>query len=170
VNRVTTLSRRTGTPVQDTFPISVPHYTRARTSRRRAGPLEPTIGDLVMDFHRAFNLPRNADPTLVVTADLAALRLRLLAEEVGELDDAMQDANLVAVADALADITYVVFGTAITYGIDLEAVVREVHRSNMSKLDARGRPVMREDGKVLKSEWYTPPDVNTVLALQPPLF
>ena len=123
-----------------------------------------------MDFHRAFNLPRNADPTLEVTAELAALRLRLLAEEVGELDEAMQDADLVAVADALADITYVVFGTAITYGIDLEAVVREVHRSNMSKLDARGRPVMREDGKVLKSERYTPPDVNTVLALQPPLF
>lgn len=98
------------------------------------------------------------------------MRLRLLAEESQELDDAIRDGDLVAIADALGDITYVLFGTAITYGIDLEAVVREIHRSNMSKLDNRGQPLLRDDGKVLKSERYTPPDINTVLALQPPLF
>lgn len=133
-------------------------------------PEPAAIGDLVLDFHRAFGLPHSPEPTLEVPPELAALRLRLLAEEADELRDAMDRADLVAIADALADITYVIFGTAVTYGIDLEAVVREVHRSNMSKLDSRGRPVLRADGKVLKSSAYIAPDVNTVLALQPPLF
>ncbi|MCR1981396.1 hypothetical protein NSA53_03970 [Cellulosimicrobium cellulans] len=125
---------------------------------------------MVLDFHRSFRLPRHAEPTLDIAPELAALRLRLLAEEAGELEDAIETGDLVAIADALADITYVVFGTAVTYGIDLEAVVREVHRANMSKLDDQGRPLLRADGKVLKSDRYTPPDVNTVLALQPRLF
>lgn len=166
----TTGPRTPGTPVQDPLPISVPRYTRRREDRRHLTPVEPAIGDLVLDFHRAFNLPRHAAPTLEVSPELATLRLRLLAEESRELDKAMRDADLVAIADALADITYVIFGTAVTYGIDLEAVVREVHRSNMSKLDRCGRPILREDGKVLKSEQYSCPDVATVLALQPSLF
>lgn len=155
--------------VQGELPLGVPVYRRER-SKRTVSPSPAAIGDLVLDFHRAFALPRNAAPTLDVTPELAALRLRLLAEEAGELRDAVDAADLIAIADALADITYVVFGTAITYGIDLEAVVREVHRSNMSKLDARGRPILRADGKVLKSETFVRPDINTVLALQPRLF
>lgn len=165
-----TRGRRAGA-IQDTLPIDLPiHRTRtAATSRTRLPPLSD-ITDLVLDFHRAFGLPRNTDPTLDVRADIAALRLRLLAEEVQELRDAVDDSDLVAIADALADITYVVFGTAVTYGIDLDAVVREVHRANMSKLDDQGRPLMRDDGKVMKSARYTPPDVATVLAVQPRLF
>lgn len=96
--------------------------------------------------------------------------MRLLEEESAELVDAVRRGDIVAIADALADIVYVTFGTAVTYGIDLEAVLREVHRSNMSKLDASGRPVMRDDGKVLKSERYTAPEIGVVLGLQDPLF
>ena len=73
-------------------------------------------------------------------------------------------------ADALADVVYVAYGSAVTYGIDLDAVVREVHHSNMSKLDAQGNPILRKDGKVLKSEQYRPPDVRKVIDEQPPLF
>ncbi|MFE7408699.1 MazG nucleotide pyrophosphohydrolase domain-containing protein [Isoptericola sp. NPDC057559] len=157
------------TAVQDELPLGLPAYRRER-QRRQAAPQRAAIGDLVLDFHRAFDLPRNAGPTLDVAPQIAALRLRLLAEEVGELREAVNAADLIAIADALADITYVVFGTAVTYGIDLEAVVREVHRSNMSKLDASGLPILRQDGKVLKSEAFVRPDINTVLALQRSLF
>lgn len=165
-----TRGRRSGV-IQDTLPIDLPiHRTRAAPSTRTRVPPLSDITDLVLDFHRAFALPRHSDPSLDVRADIAALRLRLLAEEVQELRDAVDKSDLIAIADALADITYVVFGTAVTYGIDLDAVVREVHRSNMSKLDDQGRPLLRHDGKVLKSARYTPPDIATVLAVQPRLF
>ena len=104
-----------------------------------------------------------------VTSELAALRLRLQREETEELAEAIEAGDVVGVADALADLVYVAYGTAITYGIDLDAVLAEVHRSNMSKLGRDGRPVMREDGKVLKSPWYTSPDVDGVLKQQLPL-
>jgi predicted HAD superfamily Cof-like phosphohydrolase len=95
---------------------------------------------------------------------LAKLRLSLMEEEFGELVHAVERRDLIAIADALADIVYVAYGTALTYGIDLDAVLGEVHRANMSKLGVDGRPVLREDGKVLKSERYSPPDVAAVVA------
>jgi NTP pyrophosphatase (non-canonical NTP hydrolase) len=98
---------------------------------------------------------------------LARLRVALLEEEVGEFVAASEQGDLVGIADALADIVYVVYGTALTYGIDLDAVLREVHRSNMSKLGRDGEPLIREDGKVLKSETYFPPDIASVLGLPP---
>lgn len=120
-------------------------------------------------FHQAFGLPRASLPNVDIPADLAKLRVDLLREEVGEFADATAARNIVGIADALADILYVAYGAAITYGIDLDAVLREVHRSNMSKLDEHGRPCYRADGKVLKSARYSPPDVSKVLLLQPPL-
>lgn len=120
-------------------------------------------------FHEAFGLPRASRPTIDVPADLAKLRVDLLMEEVGEFADAATARDIVGIADALADILYVAYGAAVTYGIDLDAAVREVHRSNMSKLDEHGKPVYREDGKVLKSARYTPPDIPRVLHFQPPL-
>jgi predicted HAD superfamily Cof-like phosphohydrolase len=90
-----------------------------------------------------------------------------LEEEVGEFVAASEKGDLVGIADALADIVYVVYGTALTYGIDLDAVLREVHRSNMSKLGSDGKPLIRDDGKVIKSEKYAPPDIASVLRLQP---
>lgn len=97
---------------------------------------------------------------------LEELRISLLEEEVSELVTATHARDLVGIADALADITYVVYGTALTYGIDLDCVLSEVHRSNMSKLDRKGKPIIRADGKVLKSERYSPPNVAAVLKHQ----
>jgi predicted HAD superfamily Cof-like phosphohydrolase len=119
-------------------------------------------------FHAAFNLPMRRLPSADVGPALARLRVALLEEEVGEFVAASERGDLIGVADALADIVYVAYGTALTYGIDLDAVLHEVHLSNMSKLDTDGKPLIRDDGKVLKSERYFPPDVESVLRLQKP--
>ena len=145
----------------------------AASSAASAAPAAPRLtgnAARVMEFHEAFGLQRQALPSADVPASLASLRLGLIDEEVGELHDAVGRGDIVAIADALADIAYVVHGAAISYGIDLDAVIREVHRANLSKLDEAGLPVLREDGKVLKSTRYTPPDVAAVLATQDPLF
>ena len=120
----------------------------------------------VADFHRAFNLPMRQSPSADMDKSLAKLRVALLQEEVGEFITASEKGDLVAIADALADIAYVVYGTALTYGIDLDSALREVHRSNMSKLGNDGKPLIRDDSKVLKSERYFPPDMASVLALE----
>lgn len=120
-------------------------------------------------FHEAFGLPRAIMPGTGIPAELAKLRVDLLVEETGEFAEATAKKDIVGIADALADIVYVAYGAAVTYGIDLDAALREVHRSNMSKLDDQGRPVYREDGKVLKSARYTPPDIEGVLSRQTPL-
>lgn len=122
------------------------------------------IAAAVAEFHEAFGLPVRDVPSGEVDCDLAKLRVALLEEEVSEFVTASEKSDLVGIADALADITYVVYGTALTYGIDLDAVLREVHRSNMSKLDGDGRPLIRGDGKVLKSDRYFPPDIEAVLS------
>lgn len=119
---------------------------------------------LVREFHRVFGLARAERPTSIPT-DLAEVRRRLLAEEVAELAEAMRGGHLHEIAHELADVVYVTYGTAVTYGIDLDAVLAEVHKANMSKLDAEGRPVIKA-GKVQKSERYQPPDVAEVLRQQ----
>lgn len=124
------------------------------------------VAAAVAEFHAAFNLPHQSQPTIDVEGALEALRISLLEEEVSELIAATNARDLVGIADALADITYVVYGTALTYGIDLDGVLSEVHRSNMSKLDSNGKPIIRADGKVLKSERYSPPNVAAVLQHQ----
>ena len=131
-------------------------------------PADETLGAAaaVADFHRAFNLPMRQSPSADVDKSLAKLRVALLQEEVGEFITASEKGDLVAIADALADIAYVVYGTALTYGIDLDSALREVHRSNMSKLGGDGKPLLRGDGKVIKSERYFPPDISSVLSTQ----
>lgn len=124
----------------------------------------------VAEFHMSFNLPLETRPQYRVSPELGSLRVELLREEFEEFKDAVEREDLVAIADALGDIVYVAYGSALTYGIDLDAVLREVHRANMSKLGPDGRPLMREDGKVLKPSTYSPPDIQRVLLDQPPLF
>lgn len=128
------------------------------------GPIDTATA--VAEFHRAFDLPMRQLPSAEVDYALARLRVDLLEEEVSEFVTASEKGDLVGIADALADIVYVIYGTALTYGIDLDSVLREVHRSNMSKLGGDGKPLMRDDGKVLKSERYFPPDIASVLSMQ----
>ena len=120
----------------------------------------------VAEFHRAFSLPIRPQPDTDVDESLARLRVALLEEEVGEFVAASEQSDLIAMADALADIVYVAYGTALTYGIDLDSVLREVHRSNMTKLARNGKPLHRADGKVLKSDQYSPPDIAAVLGMR----
>jgi predicted HAD superfamily Cof-like phosphohydrolase len=144
---------------------------KGRSPECRDAPREPYSEPLraATDFHRLFRLPQQSRPVAEISPELAALRIALLEEEVRELTQAISEADLIGIADALADIVCVVYGTAVTYGIDLDAVVQEVHKSNMTKLDSSGRPLLRADGKVIKSDQYIPPDIAGVLANQRPL-
>jgi len=118
---------------------------------------------MVRDFHERFGLPRNDSPAW--PGEVAhRLRVNLIEEELAELRNAGETHDLVEIADALGDLLYVVYGTAVTYGIDLEPVFSEIHRSNMSK-GASG-VAARRDGKVLKGPDYSPPRVAEVLERQ----
>lgn len=123
----------------------------------------------VYEFHRAFGVPIEPFPTIDVAPWVIPLREKLLREELGEYVDAVSAGDLVEVADGLADLVYVAYGTALSFGIDLDMVLDEVHRSNMSKLKADGTPLVRADGKVLKSDLYRPPNIAATLVMQPPL-
>ena len=93
------------------------------------------------------------------------LRIDLIEEELGEFKDAIlsADGTLVDVADALSDLLYVVYGAGHSFGIDLDDCFAEVHRSNMSKLGEDGKPIYREDGKVLKGPNFSEPDLERVM-------
>lgn len=117
--------------------------------------------EYVREFHKAFGIAIRTFP--IADPPESDLRRKLLAEEVQEYFDALQAGNVVEVADALADIVYVVYGTALNHGIDMDTVMAEVHRSNMSKLGEHGQPVLREDGKVMKGPNYFRPNIQRVL-------
>lgn len=95
-------------------------------------------------------------------------RVNMISEEVDELGEATADGDLVEIADALGDILYLTFGTAVEYGIDLQPIFDEIHRSNMSKLDENGEPVPHPTvpGKIGKSELYSPPNLKPILEEQ----
>ena len=118
--------------------------------------------DAVREFHEAFNLPVGSRPNLP-THDVRTLRQNLLREEFTEYMDAEHTDDIVEIADALADIIYIACGTAVAYGIPLDDVFAEVHRSNMAKLGPDGKPIYRDDGKVLKPADWSPPDVRGIL-------
>ena len=118
---------------------------------------------MVREFHERFGAEMNDRPTWC-GSDVHRLRVALIEEELAEFRNAGEAEDLVEIADALADLLYVVYGAGVTYGIDLEPVFSEIHRSNMSK----GEPavVRRPDGKILKGEHYRPPDVRSIVAAQ----
>jgi predicted HAD superfamily Cof-like phosphohydrolase len=120
---------------------------------------------LVAQFHEVFALHRQSRPELP-PPDVAQVRMNLLEEEVREVAEAVQGCRIAEIAHELADVVYVAYGTALTYGIDLDSVIAEVHRANMSKLDADGRPQYREDGKIFKGDRFRPADVASVLRRQ----
>ena len=91
------------------------------------------------------------------------LRIDLIKEELEELTEAMQDENLLEVADALTDILYVTYGAGHAFGIDLDKCFEEVQNSNMSKLGEDGKPIYNESGKVMKGPNYFKPDLSKYL-------
>ena len=116
----------------------------------------------VEDFMNAFGQEVKTEPEFP-DEDIQKLRVELIEEELDELKDAIKRQNILEVADALTDILYVVYGAGHAFGIDLDRCFAEVQRSNMSKLGADGKPIYREDGKVLKGPNYRPPDLYSVL-------
>ena len=122
------------------------------------------VAQMVREFHERFGLPVQEGPT-VPDGRERMLRFDLLAEEFREYNEADMTGDVVEVADALADMVYVIYGTALVYGIDLDAVLAEVHRSNMTKLGPDGRPVLREDGKIMKPEGFERPRIAEVLGV-----
>lgn len=117
----------------------------------------------VRDFHQAFDLPIGECPEFPKEQSARELRKNLLKEEYEEYLEAEANDDIVEVADALADIIYIALGTAVHYGIPLDKVFEEVHRSNMAKLGEDGKPIRREDGKVLKPAGWTPPNIKNIL-------
>lgn len=132
--------------------------------------------DMVKEFHQTFNkIPDPQYPTIPSPENII-LRMRLMCEELQETLKELgyevvfelnaipgflpsTDMDLSKVAKELADLLYVVYGTAAAIGIDVDTVFAEVHRSNMSKVGENGKPIYRDDGKVLKGPNYTPPNI-----------
>ena len=134
----------------------------------------------VKEFHFAFGHPVERIPSLPSDREIE-LRLNLILEELLELGESfggwtlnnsqwikpelsdVDSKTLVGVADALADLEYVIHGTALVCGLPSQAVFDEVHRSNMSKLFEDGKPRYREDGKVLKGPNYSAPNIYKII-------
>lgn len=122
--------------------------------------------DMVAEFHTAFNMPDPQDYKQL-TQEQYELRHRLLEEENNEYLEACGHDDLVGIADALGDQLYIIYGTILKHGLQnrIEEVFAEIHKSNMSKLDENGKPILREDGKILKGKNYFKPDIKKVLGV-----
>jgi len=123
----------------------------------------------VTKFHETYGVPILDSPE-IPSWERRTLRWEIIYEEMEELRHAMAvglnrmiKADLIEVADGIADAIYVLIGTALEFGIPLEKVWDEVQRSNMSKLDENGKPILREDGKVLKGPNFFKPDIAKII-------
>jgi len=116
---------------------------------------------MVAEFHQTFDIAKEPVPTIPDEAT-RVLRVRLIQEEFDELQEALGQRDTVAVAKELADLLYVVYGTAVSCGIEMEPVFREVHRSNMSKVGGH----KRADGKWVKPATYSPACLEPILVAQ----
>ena len=120
----------------------------------------------VRAFHNAFKqengiIPSNTEQNVI------ELRHRLMAEENDEYLEACKNNDLIGIADALGDQLYILCGTILKHGLQnkIEDVFAEIHESNMSKLDDNGKPIFREDGKILKSKNYFKPDLSKFIKI-----
>lgn len=125
-----------------------------------------SMARMLREFHEVMGLRAREYPTMPLPQDEGELRLALIQEEMGELAAAVEQDDLLGVLDALADIVYVAYGTALSYGVDLDAALAEVHRSNMTKVGPNGEVLRREDGKVLKPATYEPPSLHHLVRAQ----
>ena len=119
----------------------------------------------VKEFHTAFEIGYSEIPKANLGESKNVLRYNLMKEENEEYLDAVQNNDLIEIADALGDMLYILCGTIIEHGLHdkIEAVFEEIQRSNMSKLDSNGKPIYREDGKVMKGPNYFKPDFTKII-------
>ena len=110
-------------------------------------------------FMKTFGQEVKTSPSLS-TKKINKLRIELIKEELEELKEAMQNNDLLEVADALTDILYVTYGAGHAFGIDLDKCFNEVQNSNMSKLGENGKPIYNDAGKVMKGPKYFKPDLS----------
>ena len=122
------------------------------------------IIESVQLFHKTFKCPIANKPTLI-SSKRFALRHELMKEENKEYLQACVKEDIVEIADALGDLLYILCGTIIEHGLQekIVQVFEEIQRSNMSKLDENGQPIIREDGKILKSKLYSPPNIKDII-------
>ena len=116
-------------------------------------------------FHHAYGLGIEHKPTVDIPDHVSKLRFNLMKEENEEYLNAAREGDLVEVGDALGDMLYILCGTIISHGFQdkIEAIFNEIQRSNMSKLDEKGKPIYREDGKVMKGPNYFKPNLKKIL-------
>ena len=122
----------------------------------------PTNFENVKLFMNTFDQEVKKSPKLP-SEEVVDLRLDLIEEELQELTTASYNEDMVEIADVLTDILYVTYGMGAALGIDLDKCFEEVQRSNMSKLGADGKPIYREDGKVMKGPNYSPPNLQRMV-------
>ena len=116
----------------------------------------------VKEFHETYGAYISEESKLP-DPSIRELRKSLLQEEFDEYTKAEEENDLVEIADALGDMMYIIYGTAISYGIPLDDIFHEIHSSNMSKLGEDGKPIRREDGKILKGPNFFRPDIAKFL-------
>ncbi len=121
--------------------------------------------DMIKEFHTTYNQEHNDNLNLEAIEKFKQLRFSLIQEEFNEVKEELFASTVdpVKLAKELTDLLYVVYGTGVTFGIDLDKCFAEVHSSNMSKLGADGKPIYREDGKVLKGPNYRQADLNKIV-------
>jgi predicted HAD superfamily Cof-like phosphohydrolase len=121
--------------------------------------------DAVTEFHKAYGLDFEYKPTAELTQKIVELRYNLMKEENEEYLEAAKEGDLIEIGDALGDMLYILCGTIIAHGFQdkIEAIFDEIQKSNMSKLDADGKPIYREDGKVMKGPNYFKPNLKKIL-------
>jgi len=119
----------------------------------------------VEKFHETFGINNEKTPLAQVCRDTLMLRYKLMREENEEYLEAAEAGDIVEIADALGDMMYILSGTILSHGMQhiIEDVFEEIQRSNMSKLDENGKPIYREDGKVLKGANYFKPNIKGIL-------
>ena len=122
--------------------------------------------DSVKEFHTAFKIGHSETPIANLGENKNILRYHLMKEENEEYLEAVQNNDLIEIADALGDMMYILCGTIIEHGLQykIEAIFEEIQRSNMSKLDESGNPIYRADGKVMKGPNYFKPDFSAILS------
>jgi|KBSSwiStaDraftv2_1062776.scaffolds.fasta_scaffold215264_2 predicted HAD superfamily Cof-like phosphohydrolase len=119
-----------------------------------------TNAEMVKQFHDKLDQEIPESPYFP-ELEVCALRMDLIREEKIEFEQAVYDGDLVGVADALADLLYVTYGAALAFGIPIDKIFAEVHRSNMTKF--KHGPQFREDGKLLKGDGFEPPRIKEIL-------